>query len=106
MIPNFDEHGFLPRGLHTATVDEVDSRVGRQSELRCVQMQSIQWLVDIARQAGVKRIMINGSFVTDMIESNDVDCILLVAPNLENEDAAKHELMVDSPFLELQFVDQ
>ena len=105
MIPDFDDHGFLPPGLHAATLKEIDDRFGQQSELRRVQMQSLQWLLDVARRAGVKRIVINGSFVTDMIEPNDVDCVLLVASDFGNEDTGQ-ELMAGFPFLALQFVDQ
>ena len=78
MIPPFDEHGYLPPGIHAATLDEIDARFGRESELRSVQMESLRWLVDLARRAGVLRLVINGSFVTDAYEPNDVDCVLLV----------------------------
>jgi hypothetical protein len=38
MIPEFDERGYLPPGLHRATLEEIQQRFGRQSELRRVQM--------------------------------------------------------------------
>ena len=36
MIPSFDEHGYLPPGIHPATLDEIEARFGRESELRRV----------------------------------------------------------------------
>ena len=43
-------------------------------------MESIRWLADLAKRAGVERLIINGSFVTDVPEPNDVDCVLLIGP--------------------------
>ena len=63
MIPPFDEHGYLPPGIHPATLEEVGDRFGCESEVRRVQMESLRWLVDLARRAGGDRLVINGSFV-------------------------------------------
>lgn len=48
MIPPFDESGFLPPGLHPATLAEVEARFGRGSELRRIQMESVRWMIDLA----------------------------------------------------------
>ena len=80
MIPPFDEFGCLPSGVHSATLVEVDARFGQQSEIRRVQMESVRWMVDLAAKAGAERIVLNGSFVTDIIEPNDVDCVVLFRP--------------------------
>ncbi|MDO8632701.1 MAG: hypothetical protein Q7R41_19635, partial [Phycisphaerales bacterium] len=80
MIPPFDESGCLPPGLHGAALAEIEARFGRQSELRRVQMDSVRWMIELAVRAGVQRIVLNGSFVTDIMEPNDVDCVLLVPP--------------------------
>ena len=39
MIPDFDEQGYLPPGVHVASLDEIEARFGRQSEVRQVQME-------------------------------------------------------------------
>jgi hypothetical protein len=78
LIPPFDERGYLPPGIHSATLDEIETRFGRESELRRVQFESLCWLVDLARRAGMARLVVNGSFVTDAYEPNDVDCVLLM----------------------------
>lgn len=46
MIPEFNEHGTLPAGVHLATLEEIAARFGRETELRRVQMESLGWLVD------------------------------------------------------------
>ena len=63
MIPQFNDDGYLPAGIHPATLDEIAARFGVQSEIRRVQMESIRWMVDLAIRVGVQRIVLNGSFV-------------------------------------------
>ncbi|NOT01575.1 MAG: hypothetical protein HOP29_13210 [Phycisphaerales bacterium] len=106
MIPSFDESGFLPPGIHRATLDDIASRFGRQSELRRVQMESVRWMVELAVRAGVERIVLNGSFVTDILEPNDVDCALLLADDYPRDAAASDELIKGLPFLEILRVDE
>jgi hypothetical protein len=105
MIPPFEETGCLPAGIRPATLEEVAERFGQQSELRRVQMESVRWMVELATQAGAKRIVLNGSFVTDIMEPNDVDCVLRAAdPTIDSE--AEDELLRGLPFLEISLVDQ
>lgn len=103
MIPTFDETGYLPSGVHTATL-QIEERFAYQSELRRVQMESVRWMVDLAVRAGVRRIVLNGSFVTDIIEPNDVDCVLLVGSDFPLETAAEAELLSGLPFLDIALV--
>jgi hypothetical protein len=106
VIPPFDESGFLPPGVHPATLDEVQARFGRQSELRRVQIESVRWMVELAVRAGVQRIVLNGSFVTDIMEPNDVDCVLLIGRGFPADLNAEAELNASLPFLELKLVGQ
>jgi hypothetical protein len=63
-------------------------------------------LVDLAKATGVSRLVINGSFVTDVSEPNDVDCVLLMGPNYPANAEAESELLSGLPFLEIQLVRQ
>jgi hypothetical protein len=101
MIPPFTELGYLPPGIHPATLDEVDARFGQQSEIRKVQMESVKWMVDLAIRAGVERIVLNGSFITDIMEPNDVDCVLLFQPGRRTDRQAFKELRAGLPFLDI-----
>ncbi len=103
MIPPFDDSGFLPPGVYPATLDEIEARFGRQSELRRVQIESVRWMVDLGVRAGVQRIVLNGSFVTDIIEPNDVDCVLLAADPTKDL-TAEDELLKGLPFLQVALV--
>jgi hypothetical protein len=104
MIPPFDDFGCLPPGIHPATLAEIEARFGRGSELRRVQMESVRWMVDLAVRAGAERIVLNGSFVTDIIEPNDVDCVLLIGRGFPKDPSAEAELRAGLPFLDISLV--
>src|SRR5712691_11631864 len=61
---------------------------------------------DLARRAKVLRIVVNGSFVTDLAEPNDVDCVLLVGSDFPPADPDHQELLAELPFISMQIVDQ
>lgn len=69
-------------------------------------MESIRWLMEIARRAGVARLVLNGSFTTDAYEPNDVDCVLLLGPDATRDPDAETELESGLPFLQLDLVEQ
>jgi len=104
MIPPFNDDGYLPPGVHSATVEAIAERFGKASEMRRVEMESIRWLVELARRAGVERLIINGSFVGDRLEPNDVDCVLLIGLNYPAEQSADEELAAGLPFIDLKRV--
>lgn len=104
MIPHFNDFGYLPAGVHLATLVEIETRFGRQSELRQVQMDSVRWLVDLAARSGVLRVVLNGSFVTDIMEPNDVDCVLLMPPGPPRDAQAFRELRAGLPFIDAAIV--
>ncbi len=104
MIPPFDEHGYLPPGVHRATLEEIVARFGWQSDLRRVEAESLEWLIELARKAGAERLIVNGSFVTAKPEPNDVDCLVLTGPGFPRDAAAESQLLAGLPFLEIQVV--
>ncbi len=106
MIPPLDNQGYLPPGIHPATVPEIEARFGRESELRRVQMESLGWLIELAKRAGIRRIVVNGSYVTDKLEPNDVDCVLLVTAGFPVDESAAMELLGGLPFINMELVDQ
>ncbi|MCY2950730.1 MAG: hypothetical protein NTU53_01985 [Planctomycetota bacterium] len=106
MIPAFNESGYLPPGIHVATIEEVIARFGGGSEIRRAQGQSLMWLVPVCRAAGIVRLVINGSFVTSRSEPNDVDCLLLQGPDYRRDSAQAVELRQGLPFLEIKIVAQ
>jgi hypothetical protein len=106
MIPPFEDNGYLPPGIHPGTLEEVEARFGCDSDVRRAQVQSLRWLVEIVRRAGIARVILDGSFVTDAIEPNDVNCALLVAADFHEDSDAATELHEGLPFLDLEIVDE
>lgn len=49
MIPAFEANGYLPPGIHRATLDEIEARFGTESELRRAQFESLAWLIELVR---------------------------------------------------------
>jgi hypothetical protein len=76
-VPPFDEHGNLPPGVHRCTFEEVALRLGTGSPERQVETKELLRFIECARSVGAKRPLINGSFVTDEVEPNDVDIVVL-----------------------------
>jgi hypothetical protein len=77
MIPDFDDEGNLPPGIHRATIEEVEQRFGHGSPEREVEIRELADFVAWARRAGVRRLMVNGSFTTAKESPNDVDVVIL-----------------------------
>lgn len=106
MIPEFNDDGYLPPGLHPATLDEIANRFGQEPELRQAQTESLRWLLDLAKRVGVQRLVVDGSFVTDKWEPNDVDCVLLPSRDFPRDEAAELELREGLPFIQFVIVDE
>ena len=47
MIPSFDDNGFLPPGIHPASLEEIEQRFGSSTEIRQAQFQSVRWLLEV-----------------------------------------------------------
>jgi hypothetical protein len=48
---------------------------------------------------------LNGSFTTDTVEPNDVDCLLLIGPGFPRDSSAEDELRRGLPFLDIPLVE-
>jgi len=77
MLPPFDDYGNLPPGIHRCSVEELAARFGSGSEEREAEMSELLHFIEAARTAGVRRLMVNGSFVTGKLAPNDVDVVFL-----------------------------
>jgi hypothetical protein len=81
MLPPFDDHGNLPPGIHRCTAAELIDRFGSGSEEREAETSELLALIEAARAAGVRRLLVNGSFTTGKLAPNDVDVVLLPGPD-------------------------
>jgi hypothetical protein len=69
-------------------------------------MESLRWLVALARSAGILRIVVDGTFVTDVHEPNDVDCVLLAGSDYPRDVDADAELRQGLPFIHADTVEK
>jgi len=83
-IPPFRPDGYLPAGVHQATVAEATFRFGTQSQRRKrLALRLRRWL-ELGRAVGAKRLLLDGSFVTAKAEPDDVDAVMLLPANFLN----------------------
>ncbi len=83
MIPDFNDNGLLPPGLHRTDLEgfrerfAIFDRSGRR--LRIFE-QLERFIGEASKSTIVRRIFVGGSFVTAKPEPNDFDCILVLDP--------------------------
>jgi len=100
-LPAFDDFGNLPPGIHRCTVAELVARFGNGSEERETEISELLHFIEAAKIAGVRRLLVNGSFVTGKLSPNDVDVVFLPGP-----DYPRHGQKLDGdelvwPFLQI-----
>lgn len=72
-IPNLNNDGELVPGEHQATLDEVETKYGSANGRRKKLMKGLRDAVQNFEASGINTIWINGSFITDKNEPNDID---------------------------------
>jgi len=83
-IPAFDQQGFLPAGVHDCSFDELKARFGsfQSCDRRPQLIARLEAFLSEARATGlIVGVLVDGSFVTSKPAPNDIDLILVVAPN-------------------------
>jgi hypothetical protein len=85
MLPSFDAYGYLPIGIHPATFAEIVERFG-SGLVRRETIKELSDFLDWAQAAGIRRLILNGPFVTDRLEPDSVGVVLL-----PGEDYPRHE---------------
>ena len=72
-IPAVQPNGELPPGEHQASLDEIEARYGVSTDCRKLLMQGLRKAASNFKLSGVSTLWINGSFITDKEEPNDID---------------------------------
>ena len=98
-MPVFDDFRNLPSGIHRATIEEVLQQFGVGSSERDIEGQELPQFIEWARVAGVRRLVIDGNFVTARLEPNDVDLVILPGPEFPRDQPSAPEEEVHWPFL-------
>lgn len=85
MIPEFRTDGYLPNGVFLATEAEVTFRFGASSRRRRRLILRLRRWIELARQVGAVRLLVDGSFVTAKQNPDDIDAVILLPPNFEQQ---------------------
>ena len=72
MIPPFQEDGYLPKGIHETTWQEIYERLSF-SPHRIKLLEGLWDVIQDLREVGCQEIYIDGSFVKYILEPNDID---------------------------------
>jgi len=72
MIPAPNALGELPPGIHTATLEEVEAVFAKTPRRRTL-FDGLRRAMQNLKATGVRRVFIDGSFVTTKANPNDVD---------------------------------
>ena len=77
-LPNFNNKGELPEGVHQATIDEVLSRFGTGTPQRQLVTTRLLRIYQLAKSTGkLERLVIFGSYVTTKFNPKDIDIVLI-----------------------------
>ncbi|MEX0794057.1 MAG: hypothetical protein WD045_13050 [Pirellulaceae bacterium] len=76
MIPEFRNDGFLPEGLHIASEAEATFRFGSSTPQRRRLILRLRRWIELAQMVGAQRLLVDGSFVTDKANPNDIDAVV------------------------------
>jgi hypothetical protein len=77
-IPAFRPDGYLPEGVHTCTEAEAIFVFGSSNRRRRQLALRVRRWVELGRQVGAPRLLLDGSFVTAKEEPHDVDTVVLL----------------------------
>jgi len=86
MIPAFNDYECLPEGIYDCTMDEAAERFGVfQSSDRRPQLWAkfIEFMRELTMCNFIEAVLIDGSFVTDTPEPNDIDLVLVAASSYD-----------------------
>jgi len=86
-IPKLGSGGELPPGIYLATILEVEEVFGQSSERRKKLMAGLKTVISIFKNAGVRKVYLDGSFTTNKVEPADIDgCWSMIGVNLNKLD--------------------
>ncbi|MBN4080678.1 hypothetical protein JYT31_03335 [Beggiatoa alba] len=72
-IPMLQENGELPPGEHQASLDEVETVYGSSTDRRKRLIRGLRDAANNFELSGVRKLWIDGSFITDKEKPNDID---------------------------------
>lgn len=85
MIPKFNKNGYLPAGIHKASVGEIKKRFGTNPAPRKELFNNFLAIVRLLQKQRewIKNFFLDGSFVTSKESPGDFDCILIIKDSFD-----------------------
>lgn len=71
-IPKFSKDGVLPLGIYEATLERIEARFAQNPQRKQVFDKMVE-VLHLLKEAGCKRVWINGSFTTRKVDPKDFD---------------------------------
>jgi hypothetical protein len=96
-IPPFRSDGYLPEGVYVCSEAEVLFRFGSSNRRRRRLVLRLRRWLELGRQIGARRLLVDGSFVTAKEEPHDIDSVILLPPDFPQQLAREY-----APALELE----
>jgi hypothetical protein len=94
-LPDFNEEGDLPPGVHRAKLSEVLERFGQGTVQRRAVADRLSRIYQLVAGTGLMaRFVVFGSFVTAKDEPNDVDIIILMEDAFDVDSATGETALV------------
>ena len=84
-IPEFRADGYLPEGIFLASDAEVLFRFGASNRQRRRLALRLRRWIQLAREIGASRLLVDGSFVTRKASPNDVDAVVVLPDNFAEQ---------------------
>lgn len=102
MLPELTDQGVLPVGLHQCSESELADRFGWGSPEREVEINELRQFIAWCRRTGVRRLLIDGSFVTAKVDPIDVDVLILPKSGVSVAELPPKSEDLVWPFLQVQ----
>lgn len=86
-LPEFNDLGDLPEGHYVATLADVISRSGSGTRQRVAVSSRLERIYGLAVATGqIDRLIVFGSYVSDVSEPNDIDVVLVMKNEFRPEE--------------------
>lgn len=94
-LPAFNDLGDLPEGRHAAAISEVVARFGVGTPQRAAVTDRLRRLYELAVATGhLNRLVVFGSYVSDVADPNDIDVILVMRNDFVTEGCPADSLVL------------
>jgi hypothetical protein len=78
-LPALDQRGFLPEGLHIASLEEVKERFGVGTNQRRLLARKLSSLSKRAYKMGAESLILGGSFISSDPNPRDLDVLIVIS---------------------------